>query len=132
MEVRVVRRDRPPAPLDSTPHDVDSFVAALQPAGEADRDPPYSATDIEHVLIRAETAQIHEELPKLVSGGPEVAAPDKPQPARRRQRIPSAEDRIAGVEGRRAQEPRRTQRDECTPTRGAVSSLPTPSAPRSP
>ena len=54
LEVRVARRDRPLTPLDSTPHDVDSFISALQPAGEADGDPAHSAADIEHVVVQDE------------------------------------------------------------------------------
>src|SRR5262249_43685478 len=104
MEVRVARRHSLLTPLDSTPDDVDPFVPALQPPREPDGDPAYAAADVEDVFVRTKTAQIHEEIPKLLSGDPKVTAADEPQAARRRQRIASAEDRIAGVLGRRAEE----------------------------
>src|SRR5215831_10027907 len=108
MEVRIARRDRLLAPVDSTAHDVDSLVAAPQPAGEPDCDPAHPAADVEDILVGAKTAQIREELPKLHSGGAKVTAPDKAKTVRRRQRIArTAECRVAGVEGHSARKRRR-------------------------
>jgi FkbM family methyltransferase len=106
-EVRIVRRDGLLTPLDSARDDVDSFVPALQPIGEPNGGSAHTATDIEDVLTRTKISQIHEEFPKLVSGGTKVAAPDKCEAARRRQRIArAAKGCIAGVKSRRAHERR--------------------------
>src|SRR6266487_931741 len=56
VEVRIVRRDRLPTPLDSTPHDVDALVPALQPTREPDGGSAHPAADIEDVLLRTKTA----------------------------------------------------------------------------
>src|SRR5262245_43336873 len=103
MEVRIARRDRLLTPLDATLYDVDPFIPAMQPAGEAHGDPPHAASDVEDVLVGTETGQIHEELPELHSGGAKITAPDKGQTVGRRQWIAStAECRVAAVQGYRA------------------------------
>ena len=104
VKVRIPGRNRLVTPVDSARHHVDSFVPALQPSGKADGGPAHSAANIEDVLIRTETPQIHEERPKLVSGCAKVTTPHEPQAAWRSQGIASAKGRFVGVESNRTHE----------------------------